>query len=801
MVSPESGEDFDVRFRAKTEADPSFKLLPEQLRIINDQLKSLERQRSLRQLAVDAARVAEETGSTRQAVIRLQSELVKFGDISLDETRSVVKEFDRLTEAIERSKKAAEETPAVRRGPGLGDIGGETESGLNAVRGLVGSLGVDTSGLGILADFGGALEGLPKLRESLTQLPDAASQAATALGPVGLAGAVGLGALLIASKLYLDSIQDQSAALSRLVASQQEYFNLLERGTTEDARARLEEAQSSLQSLRDQRTEIQSQLDAEFAREQQGILGDLGARIRTAVKTIGDAGEQAAVDRLAELDAAIAKELGLVERLTGGLAENAFAANDAAEAEQALLSARQQATDQMLRLQLQANLEVGNLSADALQERIKSLSAEQQAILEVVRSGEASLELSEQLTQRSSDITTLIEVYANALPAAEMRAAAQSLGDINEKTLQIADAGEKRLTAIREQGTKQIESAERSLAAARKNLTDFEAETRNKRSDAEAEFRKSSLARTDQFYKDLARAQEDGDRRLLELTRNLKDSQFEAELANSTGQFLAAQRQFDRESAQEKENLSVESRRKLEDFNAELERNRQLLQEKLTQIDTEAAKKREALQVEIDERAAALEAVKTDIQSRVEAEKTAIRQSLQNMVSSFDQSAQQMTTISAAAMQTLQNAGIGVASGIVGELRRQAGQLAQANNNPTGTLQNMATAFNRATTPLVRLTGFGEGGIPEGRNIPALLNDKRGYRDVVFSVRESEGIAAGLARHGVGTGGINVHTAGMFAGAKIGGDVSQETLDALEQRVVNGTLKGVRGLVTGKVPA
>lgn len=332
---------------------------------VNRELAEMARQKGVQQIADEFAQATREGHDTADALERVAQQLSAIG-ASDSEIQSVVRNLQQM-----RGASAG--------GAGVSDRFGTVSTGFGALASGAEAFGIGGEGARAVGDIAGAAEQLPMLVSTIGQL-----------GPVGLAAAAGVGALLGAGKLYLDSIQRQSKALGELVASQERYYELLRDGTTEDARAALEEAQQNLADLRTQRAEVQRELDAQFAASQEQTLGDLGARIRTAVRGISDEGFKAAQERLGELDTQIAESTGLINRLTPALENNTFATNDLIEAQEAAAEAAAELSGRINDIQLGVLIDSATLTKDQLDARLTALDVERKAIESLIESGAVS---------------------------------------------------------------------------------------------------------------------------------------------------------------------------------------------------------------------------------------------------------------------------------------------------------------------------------------------------------------------------------------------------------------------------
>ena len=562
------------------------------------------------------------------------------------------------------------------------------------------------------------------------------------LGVAGTAAALAIGATIVALKASTAGIEQ---SVKSIIASQEAYYRALKTGTEENVRA----------AIATQKIEIE--ITRSRVQEYQRLFTNLEAQVGTVGRGIADALDLGGARQLREETQKLEQELRDLEfglsRLEAAADSTEVATRTLEEAEKELAKRRQSIVDQRIQTQLSAEMEAVNSTGMAIQERIKSLNLEQKLIFSIVRSGEASVELSEQLTQRSRDIVTLSEVLSRELPAALARDAQNALEQLGQRAVELEAQHQDQMVQIKTQGDKQIESAEKALSKARANLVEFDAQQADKRTEIETDYRQSELKRTREFNKSLARLKEDGNRRLLELSRQLEQDQFEAELANNTAQFIQAQQRFKLNSQKEKDNLSIEAQRRLEDFNEESQRNQQLLNQKLDALDKESDAKRQKLEAELQEREAAAEQIRNEIQQRLADEKAAYKESLQALVDELDDANRDMTNVIQAGFKVLEAAGIDTFNNIIGNLQRQANAFyssqARAQMNPYA---NVTIAANQQQANILgRTVRAFAAGTPSTRSIygdraaVAVVNDvPPGWDEAIIPYRRSAGGPAGM---------------------------------------------------------
>lgn len=330
--------------------------------------------------------------------------------------------------------------------------GGDVASNLSALSALGRLGGAD---IGVVQDVTDLVEQLPLLKQSLTELPSAAAAAAKAIGVggFGLIGAIGLAGLAFAEL-------SRRAEEARRRAEEQLDFEtrlavLRETSSVEDIEQRVADAQIRQRNALievETATEAFNRRIAHLPVIQQDTLRQALAENRAfSDATLEEARRQ--IDEQSRIASQATVEIISLNQL---LKDGSFIARQAAEAETELNLAREQLADKTISAELQATLEARTLSAKAIEERLEALNAEQKAIMAVVASGKASVELSEQLTQRSRDITAIIRALTEALPGAQMRDQIEAQQDINAALIETAREYETERVNIEEATTQKL---------------------------------------------------------------------------------------------------------------------------------------------------------------------------------------------------------------------------------------------------------------------------------------------------------------------------------------------------------
>lgn len=234
--------------------------------------------------------------------------------------------------------------------PQYGGFLSRTESSINNVRQVFGG----SSEVGELLNIGGDLLGsaraLSELKDQaidlagslkgaggLTGLIANAGGGFTALGVALVPLALALGGLVLAMKAYNDAMRDQRQALESVLATQKDYFDLLNSGTSEDARNRIKELEASRKSLEAQKAESQKIIDQTF----QGLSQQFGDEVGRAIFGRLQVAElKPFYESIDQVNTALSNQTTEQGRLEGALKSGAFAANDAAAAQERLNQAR-----------------------------------------------------------------------------------------------------------------------------------------------------------------------------------------------------------------------------------------------------------------------------------------------------------------------------------------------------------------------------------------------------------------------------------------------------------------------------
>jgi hypothetical protein len=289
-----------------------------------------------------------------------------------DADKSASKLSQRLDEVAKKSTRLRGTLPSQDRGIGdlrAGLAGGSGGGGLNALgrtESAVSRTGAALRGLG-LGPVGDIVSG----GGDILQLVGSLGQ----LGPVAGIAAAGVAGFAIGLKLAEESSKEAKRSLDALVSTQQKYYQDVESLTTEQVQREI--------TVLERRRKIQQEATNESERalsileKQTGISRNVGI---AAPGQLGDAFRQL-TGQLDENKKAVAETEILVGRYTGGLKSNAFAANDAAEAERKLLEERKKQIDEGINKEIEAR----RLLRTANTEQVKSQIAANNDEIEVIQ--------------------------------------------------------------------------------------------------------------------------------------------------------------------------------------------------------------------------------------------------------------------------------------------------------------------------------------------------------------------------------------------------------------------------------
>lgn len=692
-------------------------------------------------------------------------------------------------------------------------LAGDFQSNLGALRGLSATAGLGGvgGGLDVVGEIVVLAEELPRLKAALQGLPQTIQAAVQAIG-TGNAGMIGatIALSLVIVKLKSD-FEAAKAAASGSLEGALSYFDLIKTGTRESLEAQLDAARQQ-QSIAEARAEAAGGVFTGLIDGIRQEFGDLGLAVAQVNSALGtNNAELSAAETAANAAATeLARTNAEVAALEAALASGEVATRSAAEAEAELRKARQDGVFELANIAIQTRTnfstlfgQISNGTAQSARDRLTQIAIEQKAILDVKDQSIYTAEQLDQLNKRFDQLGYEASVISELLPpledlerrkraSDERLAAEKSLIDLASRASTEWDTGMTRIQDIVTTGHEKIADAEKRLSETRLKLSSIDDDLRAKVDDANNTYMQDDLERLRKFIRDEKKVKAEANRQALRALDDHEQNLFNAMLANNIAQYTAEERRFKTESKHLSEDQGVAASERLENFEAEREKARQVRDERIAALNAEADKVRANLNAELEERQAVKKQIEDDLQARVIAEKNALEASMRNLVSSYDRASDSMTATLKAGFAALETAGINTFGGIIGDLQRRAQVFVN---------QQATSSYYKPPTSSSGVPKLGGGGMAfaagtldtqramRSANTPQYMwgeNQKPGWTEAMIPYKQSEGLASELRRLGL-SGGASVNMAGMFAGAHIGGDVSQETLDALEERVYDAT--------------
>lgn len=493
------------------------------------------------------------------ALDRQQTGVQRLAAIYARDTRRFESDLDRRIKAlrleerqVERTADAYEEAGRNATRPAAASAGGNVGGGLGAVERFTRGIGV-----GAGAEISGLIGDILDVKEALPTLGAGLKGLLTSVGPLGIGlGIVAVGFSALSSQLAEGKKEVDASVVSLLKRREVERQIRDESLGTEEVMRRLVEARQREQDALADRVALAGVDDAAFA-ESQRNLGDLGARIGTALVSLGG-GFNSINDAVAAADASVKSAQDEIRALEAALQSGTAAANDTAAAEEELARTRQAQADQVLALQrrfVDATTEATNEArrvmrdrgADGLQELIDAAEAEYDIVSKTAGElrraaetdypvyGEAATAANLQVTLLSKKIMayndvlrsqdTVISKLAGGLASltSTIGNVATSLTDLARKRAADAQAAlDDLLVKQRENESALLAEAQRRdtrLAEAQSASAERIADLRQQLLDREDEFAAETLRRQKEHQRDLKELAQDGRREIKDLIR------------------------------------------------------------------------------------------------------------------------------------------------------------------------------------------------------------------------------------------------------------------------------------------
>lgn len=742
-----------------------------------------ERARELQKLAKEFAVLRENGLSAGHAALQLKSALEKIG-ATKQETAAVKAEYDRLTKAIAATKKEAEETARAaelaaqkaassaakaaastsipQRGEALQAFGREARLSLPSFP--IPGTPISTDFLGRIAEVSGRL-GLT-FKE---------------LATLGGAAAFAIAGISLAIKTFQDRLRPVNDLLEGLVSGRAAAAGI----ATQGPQAIVDAADQLRADLDRQRAERDSlKADISTLRRELGVSEDPNALLP------GQTGIQAIFAAFAESNSAVPNLVTKYEALNKAITENEASLDDLNKR-----YAEAQALVKIDDLQKEYNDQLQRSGAviDQLKQQYNDLTA---AFEEQTRQREEDQRLQDrfQAEDRQLQDTQRAENHQDNLAKIEE--------DGNQRVEDLRENSQDRLADLEARKNDRIE----------KINADLEKAIANQREDLQ----KDEDLKTRKFRQDQQKAddkyQEERKRRLEDQAQELLD----AEASNDVEAFIRAQQQAEKENQRRDEDFQKAQQQRQEEFDTEAAERRQQRDDRIAELRAEAAERTQIARDEFEKEKAALIA-KTDeqineelarIDERKNAAIAAYNEETDALIAARERADQRAAILEGvqesrrqaahqaelARLSEREQAENDLLTGYIIKLNTLRNQL-YAINNPNASTTSAAPSIN--PLPGQKIRSFATGGIAD-RPTLALIGDRPGYREALIPFRQSEGIEAALSRLNIGKPGPTIHMDGMFAGAMIGGGVTQEDLDALEVHVYNATIAAAAKLTYGK---
>lgn len=747
------------------------------------EIAKLDRAKEIDALATRFANVAQETGDATKAVRELQAALKDTG-ASAEEVRRAASVFENVRSGAARAGASARADDPRRA---LTEAQGDVSTGLGAagsVASLIPGGGVLQSTLQAGGDIAGLLEyrdrlidGAKVLGRSVTEatgplgvlartaqgiVPQlgAAGAGLLALGAAGAAFAViGVGLAAVFGEIQ-QKAQEARENTQRAIAVQEQYFDLLATGTTEEARAAIEQRRAETEALREFAASIQQDLEA--AANSTGLSGAVNltsglitdtTRIFQEYNEAIAAGQDVTLQSIAqnyELSDASQAYIDSVERLNeqyGGGAISADVLRDALDDLNGRINSNVQFIELTTRGLEQEAFARGDAAAAAeeARQREEELTRERERAQQVIdQLAQQEIQVRQSAAQQTRQITEDRKL-------AELRDAedyAEEAKRAQDRLLDIQRDGSKRLEDLRVQSAK--DEAKRAQAAFKdiaKTIENSRAQIAKVETDAE----RARLKQAADFTKARLRAEQDAQDEQFSaiLTNDIlrlaqSKSQAAKESQRSTEDFQDEQREAEQQKELRIAEIREESALRIEETKARLEEERQLnaaaliervqAEQQATQqrlaaeresaAEQEAARQKRLERQREDEaiadrrRREAVEAQLSEIQRRREAELRSIQQVGQTAGGVFRGIEQNLVNVFNTAQSAAQN--------VINNLLRAANAAQPARPAPN-------VSNGRPAPPRLQPRAFAEGGIVRrGREVLGLFEGSRNYDEAVM---------------------------------------------------------------------
>jgi hypothetical protein len=413
---------------AATQADNALQKIDKTTAAVNAQFDKLSRQNELGGIVDEFKGAVSEAKSLDGVLAKVSKRLNEIGATE-GEIAGVVNQLERA-----RSGGAGINQGEVAR-QGVGDVStsfGAAASVLNA-----GGTGAAGEASALVGDIAGFVEYIPLFRKGIAdignQLLSSGSLTQAAVGKFGKlpvavasigAGVIATIALGVAVDQYNKIVAASAQATKNFIGAQEQYYTLLVTGTTKEVQEAVK--------LREQERAI---AEARLA-ETRNFIAQANAAIDNADlftnvfanASVALGANLGGIKDLETLEQELTKQSGeadtAITRLNQGLEANAFAANDAAAAEEELAKKREAFTDRLLTTQINTLISAASQSSDAVNDRLQAIADEKAVLQDFIATGQLSAEKTEELRTRIQDLSVEESTLAQqVIPLIEAREA------------------------------------------------------------------------------------------------------------------------------------------------------------------------------------------------------------------------------------------------------------------------------------------------------------------------------------------------------------------------------------------
>lgn len=368
----------------------------------------------------DAAQAAQAQSDALTAQLQQEREQKRLQDEQLAAERQATAEIEKQTRLLERQSvidnaRAAETKRYID----------EATAGLSVsdLAGISGNGGGRTAGESVTR-LGRQIFNAPAVGAS-TPISRAMMLAGPQIDKLGLsigqlgvlAGVAGVGVAAVA--IALDRFNKELDASKRMLdgalAAQRNYYSAISELSTSQASEQIQNLTRLRPILEAQAAETRAALERGFQQQSQagGVLGDASAR---AQDLLGWSGYQKFTEALKEQEAAVQENIQTTARLTQGIQQSAFAANDALEALRRFREGIQRYFDVGIATRVEGN----SLTQEQRDERRRAIEFELQTIEDMREGADADVynsynERIEDLKQQYGELGKITWSYADQL--------------------------------------------------------------------------------------------------------------------------------------------------------------------------------------------------------------------------------------------------------------------------------------------------------------------------------------------------------------------------------------------------